>query len=165
MHDLIAGVKWLNEQPFIDESKIGITGGSYGGYTTLMALTYGADYFTHGVSRAPVSDWRLYDAVYTERYMDTPEENPEGYLRGSSLTYMDKLKGKLYLSHGSIDDNVHMQNSIQVVDELTDLDKEFEFMVYPDQRHAYKGAKRTHFYKSAIRFWFKEFLSTSPDFQ
>ncbi|MEL6191012.1 MAG: S9 family peptidase [Bacteroidota bacterium] len=165
MHDLMAGAKWLKEQPFIDESKIGITGGSYGGYTTLMALTYGADYFTHGVSRAPVSDWKLYDAVYTERYMDTPEENPEGYLRGSSLTYMEKLKGKLYLSHGTIDDNVHMQNSIQVVDELTDLDKDFEFMAYPDQRHAYKGAKRTHFYKSALRFWFREFLSTSPDFQ
>ncbi|MEM6763337.1 MAG: S9 family peptidase [Bacteroidota bacterium] len=165
MHDLIAGVKWLREQPFIDESKIGITGGSYGGYTTLMALTVGADYFTHGVSRAPVSDWRLYDAVYTERYMDTPEENPEGYLKGSTLTYLENLKGKLFLSHGTADDNVHMQNSLQVVDALTDLGKEFEFMAYPDQRHAYRGAKRTHFNKSAIRFWFKEFLSTSPDFQ
>ena len=121
MHDLIAAVKWLREKPFIDETKIGITGGSYGGYTTCMALTYGADYFTHGIAQYSVTDWKLYDNVYTERYMDTPAENPDGYEFGSALTHADKYKGHLLITHGTMDDNVHMQNTIQLVDKLQDL--------------------------------------------
>ncbi len=158
MHDLIESVKWLRQKPFIDETKIGITGGSYGGYTTCMALTYGSEYFTHGVARASVTDWHLYDNVYTERYMDHPEDNPEGYENGSVMTYADRLTGKLLITHGSSDDNVHMQNTMQLVDKLIDEGKQFDFMIYPNQRHGFRGTKRTHSNRLAAQFWFEHFV-------
>ena len=159
MHDLIQAVKWLHKKPFVDKNKIGITGGSYGGYTTCMALTYGADYFTHGYARSSVTDWRLYDSVYTERYMDRPVDNPEGYKFGAAMTHAHKLKGTLFLSHGNLDDNVHMQNTIQLMDTLMDLGKStFEFMVYPDQKHGTRGKKRGHSNRHYIDFWFEHFL-------
>jgi dipeptidyl-peptidase-4 len=158
MHDLIEAVKWLRNMPFIDETKIGITGGSYGGYTTCMALTYGADYFTHGWASSSVTRWELYDTVYTERYMDRPIDNPEGYKFGSALTHADKYKGVLFLTHGTMDDNVHMQNTTQLIDKLIDLGKKFEFMAYPNQRHGFRGAKRTHSTQRSVEFWFKHFL-------
>ena len=158
IHDLTEAVKWLRKKPFIDSTKIGITGGSYGGYFTALALTLGADYFTHGVANYSVTDWRLYDNVYTERYMDTPEENPEGYDYGSVLTHADKFKGKLRLVHGTMDDNVHVQNTIQLVNKFIDLDKDFELMLYPGQRHGWGGLKRRHSTREANKFWFKNFL-------
>ena len=158
MHDLIEAVKWLRNMPFIDETKIGITGGSYGGYTTCMALTYGADYFTHGWASSSVTRWELYDTVYTERYMDRPIDNPEGYKFGSALTHADKYKGVLHLTHGTMDDNVHMQNTTQLIDKLIDLGKKFEFMPYPNQRHGFSGAKRVHSTQMSVEFWFKHFL-------
>ncbi|MBI4419180.1 MAG: DPP IV N-terminal domain-containing protein, partial [Ignavibacteriales bacterium] len=118
MNDYIEAVKWLRTKPFVDSTKICITGGSYGGYVTAMALTYGADYFTHGIAISSVTDWKLYDTHYTERYMDTPAENPEGYAFGSVMTHAPKYKGMLRIVHGTMDDNVHMQNSIQLVDTL-----------------------------------------------
>jgi len=159
MHDLIEAVKWLHKKPFVDKKKIGITGGSYGGYTTCLALTYGADYFTHGYARSSVTDWRLYDTVYTERYMDRPSENKKGYEFGSVMTHADKFKGILFLSHGVMDDNVHMQNSVQLIDKLIDLGKKFEFMLYPDQRHGFKDKKRTHSNRHYVDFWFEHFLN------
>jgi dipeptidyl-peptidase-4 len=159
MHDLIEAVKWLRKKPFIDETKIGITGGSYGGYTTCMALTYGADYFTHGWASSSVTRWELYDTVYTERYMDRPKDNPEGYKFGSVLTHADKYKGVLFLTHGTMDDNVHMQNTMQLIDKLIDLNKKFEFMPYPNQRHGFGGAKRVHSTQRSVEFWFKHFLN------
>jgi len=159
MHDLIEAVKWLHKKPFVDKKKIGITGGSYGGYTTCLALTYGADYFTHGYARSSVTDWKLYDTVYTERYMDRPSENKEGYEFGSVMTHADKFKGILFLSHGVMDDNVHLQNSVQLIDKLIDLGKKFEFMLYPDQRHGFKDKKRTHSNRHYVDFWFKNFLN------
>lgn len=164
MHDWISVVNWLKTKPFIDPDRIAITGGSYGGYSTLLGLTVGAGYFTHGVSRAPVTDWRLYDNVYTERYMDHPDENPDGYKAGSVLTYLDKFKGKLLLMHGTIDDNVHMQNSTQFVDEMIDKGKNFEFMFYPNERHGFTGAKRKHANRLATTFWFRELLKKEVDF-
>ncbi len=158
MHDLIEAAKWLRSKPFIDNQKIGITGGSYGGYTTCMALTYGAGYFTHGYARASVTDWRLYDTVYTERYMNRPVDNPEGYKAGSVMTHAENLKGVLYMSHGAIDDNVHMQNTVQLISTFMDLDKVFEFMIYPDQRHGYRGKKRDHSNRHYVDFWFHHFL-------
>ncbi|MGQ9673191.1 MAG: S9 family peptidase [Candidatus Aminicenantales bacterium] len=158
MNDLIEAVKWLRQKPFVDSTKIGITGGSYGGYTTCLALTYGADYFTHGYARSSVTDWRLYDTVYTERYMDKPEENEEGYKFGSVLTHAGKLKGVLFLEHGAIDDNVHMQNTIQLIDALMDQDKMFEFMIYPQQRHGFFGKKRENSDRRAVAFWLKHLL-------
>ena len=158
MHDLIEAVKWLRTKPFIDETKIGITGGSYGGYTTCMALTYGADYFTHGWASASVTRWELYDTVYTERYMDRPVDNPEGYKFGSALTHANKTKGVLVLTHGTMDDNVHMQNTMQLIDKLIDLGKKFTFIPYPNQRHGYGGRKREHSNRNFVDFWFKHFL-------
>lgn len=160
MLDLIQGVMWLHEKPFVDKNRIGITGGSYGGYTTCMALTYGADYFTHGYARSSVTDWRLYDSVYTERYMDRPIDNPEGYKFGAAMTHADKLKGILFMSHGNLDDNVHMQNTIQLIDKFMDLEKSgFGFMVYPDQKHGIRGKKREHSNRHYIDFWFKNLLN------
>ena len=122
--------KWLREKFFVDANRIGITGGSFGGYLTCMALTYGADVFTHGIANASVTDWQFYDTHYTERYMDTPEENPEGYKATSVMTYADKLKGNLRIVHGTSDDNVHMQNTLVLISKLQDLKKPFEFMLY-----------------------------------
>ena len=158
MQDYIECVKWLRTKPYVDEKKIGITGGSYGGYVTAMALTAGADYFTHGIAVSSPTDWRLYDTHYTERYMDTPAENPDGYKAGSVMTHADKLKGVLRIVHGTMDDNVHMQNSIQLVDKLQDLGKHFEFMVYPGGRHGWGGAKGVHARVETARFYYRYLL-------
>lgn len=157
-HDYIEAVKWLRKKPFIDPGRIGITGSSYGGYMTLMGMTAGADYFTHGQARSAVTDWRLYDNVYTERYMDTPEQNPEGYDYGSVMTHADKYKGHLLITHGTMDDNVHMQNIIQLISTMEDLGKDFELMLYPGGRHGWDGPKRVHSTRESVQFWFRHFL-------
>jgi len=158
MNDYIEAVKWLHSKSFVDKTKICITGGSYGGYATCMALTYGADYFTHGIAMFSVTDWRLYDSHYTERFMDTPKDNPKGYEFGSVMTHADKLKGKLQIVHGTMDDNVHMQNSIQFIDKLQDLGKTFEFMLYPGERHGWGGLKATFLRNETYRFYYKYLL-------
>jgi dipeptidyl-peptidase-4 len=153
--------RWLKEKSFVDGSRIGITGGSFGGYMTCMALTYGADVFTHGVANASVTDWQFYDTHYTERYMDTPQENPEGYKTTSVMTYADKLKGVLRIVHGTSDDNVHMQNSLVLIDKLQNLKKHFEFMLYPGERHgigATNRAKGEHNRTEAYHFYYKYLL-------
>jgi dipeptidyl-peptidase-4 len=157
MNDYIEAVKWLRAKPFVDAAKIGITGGSYGGYITALALTRGADYFTHGIANFGVMDWHLYDSEYTERFMDTPAENPEGYRESSVLEYADRLKGTLRIVHGTMDDNVHMQNSIQLVDKLEDLNKHFEFMIYPGARHGF-GNKGKHAQMETARFIYRYLL-------
>ncbi|MCH7963669.1 MAG: S9 family peptidase [Bacteroidetes bacterium] len=158
MHDYIEAVKWLTEQPFIDSTRIGINGGSYGGYVTCMALTYGAEYFTHGIAEYSGTDWRLYDNVYTERFMDTPEENPDGYDFGSAMTHAANYKGKLLITHGTLDDNVHVQNTLQLVDKLTDLDKDFELMLYPGSRHGVRFPKWIHAQRNKWNFWYRYFF-------
>jgi len=158
MTDLITATKWLREQPYIAKDKIGITGGSYGGYTTAMALTYGAGHFNYGIAASSVTDWRLYDTVYTERYMDTPAENPEGYNFGAVLTWIDKYDGGLRITHGTIDDNVHAQNTIQVVDWLTSNNKGFELMLYPDSRHGLQASQRAHSSRATHDFWVRTLL-------
>jgi dipeptidyl-peptidase 4 len=156
--DYSDAVKWLREKPFVDETKIGITGSSYGGYMTCLALTKGAEFWTHGFAGSSVTDWRLYDNVYTERYMDTPQDNPEGYKDGSALTFVNNYKGKLYMTHGDMDDNVHFQNSIYLISKLEDAGKKFEFMLYPNGRHGWGGAKATHSRNEANNFWMKNFF-------
>lgn len=158
MHDYIEAVKWLLQKPYVDKNKICITGGSYGGYVTAMALTYGSDYFTHGISSSPVIDWKLYDSHYTERYMDTPAENPEGYAFGSAVTHADKYKGLLRIVHGTMDDNVHMQNTIQLVDTLENLNRHFEFMLYPGERHGWGPPKSNHTRSETARFIYTHLL-------
>lgn len=151
-------VKWLLSRPFVDGTRMGITGSSYGGYMTCMALTRGADYWTHGFAGSSVTDWRLYDDVYTERYMDTPQDNPEGYRDGSALTWAKNLRGKLYMTHGDLDDNVHMQNSIYLISRLQDEGKTFSFMLYPNGRHGWGGAKALHSRNEANNFWLDNFF-------
>lgn len=156
--DYADAVKWLTAKPFVDASKIGITGSSYGGYMTCLALTKGAEYWTHGIAGSSVTDWRLYDNVYTERFMDTPQDNPEGYKNASALTFASDFKGKLYLTHGDLDDNVHMQNTIYLISKLQDAGKTFQFMIYPNGRHGWGGAKAIHSRNEANRFWLENFF-------
>ncbi len=134
LQDLEDGVAWLKKQPWIDGSRIGINGWSYGGFMTAYALTHSTA-FKVGIAGAPVTDWRLYDSVYTERYMGTPQNNPDGYDRASVIKAAKNLSGKLLLIHGAIDDNVHMQNSVQFIYELEKAGKQFTFMLYPRSRH------------------------------
>lgn len=162
MADYTAWVKWLREKPFVDPERIGITGGSYGGYITAFALTYGSDYFQYGIANFGVMDWALYDSHYTERYMDSPADNPEGYAFNSVMTHAARYKGgknsMLRIVHGTMDDNVHMQNSIQLIDTLQNLDKPFEFMLYPGERHGWRGPKAVHLKHENYRFWYNYLL-------
>jgi len=158
IHDYIEAIKWLKKQTFIDSTRVGIAGGSYGGYLAAFALTYGADYFTHGIAEYSVTDWRLYDNIYTERFMDTPEENPEGYEFSSAMTHAEKYKGHLLITHGMLDDNVHVQNALQLVDKLTDLDKDFELMLYPSSRHGVRFPKWIHAQRNKWNFWYRQFF-------
>lgn len=156
--DYSTAVNWLKAKSFVDSTKIGITGGSYGGYLSCMALTLGADYFNYGIAEYSVTDWRLYDDVYTERYMDLPDDNPEGYKYGSAITHADNYKGMLRITHGTLDDNVHFQNTVQLVDKFTTLDKDFELMIYPNERHGVRFPKWKHAQREYVNFWFRYFL-------
>jgi dipeptidyl-peptidase-4 len=156
--DYSDAVKWLREKPFVDASKMGIMGTSYGGYVTCLALTKGADFWTHGIATAPVTDFRLYDNIYTERYMNTPQNNPDGYNNGSALNFVDNFKGKLLLNHGDMDDNVHLQNSIQFISKMQDAGKQFEFMLYPGERHGWRGAKAVFLRDATYKFWLNNFF-------
>jgi dipeptidyl-peptidase-4 len=133
--DIIEAAKYLGTLSYVDASRIGIWGWSGGGYHTLMAMTMGADYFKAGIAGAAVSDFRFYDTIWTERYMDTPQQNSEGYKKTSVMTYADKFKGKLLIVHGTTDDNVHWQNVIVLMNEFIRLGKQFDTMLYPDRRH------------------------------
>ncbi|MGH9904886.1 MAG: S9 family peptidase [Pyrinomonadaceae bacterium] len=134
LRDLEDGIAWLKTQPYVDASRIGIWGWSYGGFMTSYALTHSKS-FKIGIAGGSVTDWRDYDTIYTERYMLTPQNNPEGYKKSSPVHAAKDLHGKLLLIHGAIDDNVHMQNTIQFVYELQKAGKQFELMLYPKSRH------------------------------
>jgi dipeptidyl-peptidase-4 len=151
-------VNWLRAKPYVDGSRMGITGSSYGGYMTCLALTKGADFWTHGFAGSSVTDYRLYDDIYTERYMDKPQDNPEGYKDGSALTFVKNYKGKLYMTHGDMDDNVHMQNTVYLISRLEDEGKTFQFMLYPGGRHGWGGAKALHSRNEANNFWLQNFF-------
>ena len=158
MTDLSTAAAWLRAKPFVQGDRIGITGSSYGGYTTAMALTHAAGQFNFGIAGSSVTDWKLYDSVYTERYMDQPAENPEGYKAGAVLTWADRYKGGLRLTHGTIDDNVHMQQTVQLCDWLTTHDKRFELMIYPDSRHGIQASQRAHQARESHDFWVRNLL-------
>ena len=151
-------VKYLIAKGNADPKKICITGFSYGGYMTTYALTYGADVFTHGMAGGSVTDWTFYDTHYTERYMGTPANNPDGYKTSSVLNYVDNFKGKLQLVHGVIDDNVHVQNTLRLVDLLENKKKDFELMLYPGGRHGWPGNKGLHFQNLKTRFIYRYLL-------
>jgi len=136
LRDLEDGITWLKAQPYVDASRIALHGWSYGGFMTAYALTHSTSWAA-GIVGAPVTDWRNYDTVYTERYMKTPRNNPGGYRDTAPRFAAAKLHGKMLLIHGGIDDNVHRQNSEQFAYELQRLDKPFEMMIYPRQRHGF----------------------------
>lgn len=134
LRDIEDGIGWLKQQPYVDGSRIGLHGWSYGGYMTAYALTHSTS-FVMGIAGGTVSDWRNYDTVYTERYMGTPQQNPEGYRNSSPRWAVRDLHGALLLIHGAIDDNVHLSNTMQLVYELQKANKPFELMLYPKSRH------------------------------
>lgn len=162
-------IKQVTQRPYADGSRVGVYGHSYGGYATAMLLLRYPDLFHAGVSGAPVTDWRSYDTIYTERYMDTPQNNLSGYVEGSAMTHAKNLKGKLLIVHGTIDNNVHPQNSIMLIDALVKADKMFDVMFYPDNRHGIRGAHGQHYNKIRMHYFMQhlqpehaaEFLNTN----
>ena len=145
--DQIAAAKVIGKSAYIDENRIGIWGWSYGGYMSSLCLFKGADVFKTAIAVAPVTNWRYYDNIYTERYMRTPQENAEGYDSNSPINHVDSLKGSYLLIHGSADDNVHYQNSMEMVDALVNANKQFDLMIYPNKNHGiYGGNTRLHLY-------------------
>jgi dipeptidyl-peptidase-4 len=158
LRDYSTMARYLINEGIADPERIGITGFSYGGYMSCLALTKGSDVFTHGMAGGSVTDWKYYDTAYTERFMDTPQENPEGYRAASVLTYVNDYKGNLLITHGTMDDNVHMQNSLQLVSDLQNAKKDFEFMLYPEERHGYRGEKGVHFQRLKNKFIYQHLL-------
>jgi dipeptidyl-peptidase-4 len=158
IEDYMTCARWLRKQSFVDSNRLCITGGSFGGYMTCMALTYGSSVFNYGVANSSVTDWHFYDTHYTERFMDSPKENPDGYKTTSVMTYANKYKGGLRIVHGTSDDNVHMQNSLVLINALQDLKKHFEFMVYPGERHGIGGLKGVHSRTEAYQFYYDNLL-------
>ncbi|WP_417860012.1 S9 family peptidase [Winogradskyella sediminis] len=153
VEDQIEAAKQLGQLDYIDESRIGIWGWSYGGFMSSNALLKGNDVFKMAIAVAPVTSWRFYDTIYTERYMTTPQENPSGYDENSPINHVDKLKGDYLLIHGTGDDNVHVQNTMRMVEALIQADKQFEWMIYPDKNHGiYGGNTRLHLYKKMTNF-------------
>lgn len=141
VEDQIAAAKVFGTYPYIDASRIGIWGWSYGGFMASNCILKGADVFKMAVAVAPVTSWRFYDSIYTERYLQTPQENPSGYDDNSPINHVNKLKGKFLLIHGSADDNVHVQNSMQMMEALIQANKQFDSQIYPDKNHGIYGGK------------------------
>lgn len=154
--DQIAAAKYLGALPFIDASRIGIWGWSYGGYMTALCLTKGAEWFKMGVAVAPVTDWRFYDNVYAERFMRRPVDNEKGYAQSSVMTYIDNFKGKLLIIHGSTDDNVHLQNTMVFTTAMNKANKHFDMFIYPDKNHfIYGGNTRCHLFNKITEYILK----------
>jgi len=151
--DLIEAAKYFGSINYIDKTRMGVFGWSYGGYMSSLAITKGAEYFKAAIAVAPVTNWRYYDNIYTERFMRTPQENPEGYDSNSPINHVEKLKGNYLLIHGTADDNVHVQNSMDLVDALIKQNKQFEQFYYPNKNHGiYGGNTRLHLYKLMTDF-------------
>ncbi|WP_026809822.1 S9 family peptidase [Arenibacter latericius] len=153
VEDQIDAAKKLSELPYIDENRTGIWGWSYGGFMSTNCLLKGNDTFEMAIAVAPVTSWRFYDTIYTERFMRTPQENPSGYDENSPINYPELLKGKYLLVHGSSDDNVHVQNAMRMVEALVQANKQFEWDIYPDKNHGiYGGNTRLHLYTRMTNF-------------
>jgi len=151
--DQIAAAKKLSELPYIDESRTGIWGWSFGGHMSTNCLLKGNDVFETAIAVAPVTSWRFYDTIYTERFMRTPKENPKGYDDNSPFNYPELLKGNYLLIHGSGDDNVHVQNSMRMIEALIQANKPFEWAIYPDKNHGiYGGNTRVHLFTKMTDF-------------
>ena len=141
VEDQIDAAIVIGNYPYVDKNRIGIWGWSYGGFMASNCLLKGADIFKMAIAVAPVTNWRFYDSIYTERYMQTPQENASGYDENSPINHVNKLKGKYLLIHGSGDDNVHVQNSMQMIEALIQANKQFDSQIYPDKNHGIYGGK------------------------
>ncbi|MDA0890190.1 MAG: DPP IV N-terminal domain-containing protein, partial [Bacteroidetes bacterium] len=151
--DQINAAKYFASLDYIDPSRIGIQGWSYGGYLSSLAITKGADIFSLAIAVAPVTNWRFYDNIYTERYMQTPRENPTGYDENSPINHVEKLKGHYLLIHGSADDNVHVQNTVEMISALVKANKQFDSFIYTDKNHEiFGGNTRLHLYQKMTDF-------------
>jgi dipeptidyl-peptidase-4 len=151
--DQIDAAKYLGTLPYVDKERIGIWGWSYGGYMSSLCLAVGADVFKMAIAVAPVTNWRFYDSIYTERYMGLPKDNAHGYDDFSPVNNMEGMKGKLLLIHGTGDDNVHFQNSIELVNVLVEQNKQYEFYMYPDRNHGIRGGNTSlHLYTKMTNF-------------
>ncbi len=151
--DQIEAAKYLGGLPYTDKSRIGIFGWSYGGYMSSLCLLKGNDVFKAAIAVAPVTNWRWYDTVYTERYMRTEEENPKGYAENSPINFADRLKGKYLLVHGMGDDNVHWQNTVEMANALISANKQFDTYFYPNRHHGITGGNaRLHLYTKMTNF-------------
>jgi dipeptidyl-peptidase-4 len=151
--DHIEAARYLGSLPFIDDERIGIWGWSYGGYLSSLAMFKGEGLFKAAIAVAPVTTWRFYDTIYTERYLRTPQENPEGYDDNSPLNYAHLLEGNYLLIHGTGDDNVHFQNAVALQEALVNYGKQFDSFYYPDRSHGLGGAdRRLHLYQMMTDF-------------
>lgn len=151
--DFIDFAKYLGTQSYVDKNRIGMQGWSYGGYMTSLCMTKGADYYKAGIAVAPVTNWKYYDSIYTERFLRTPQENSGGYENNSPINFVDALKGKFLLVHGSADDNVHYQNSMDMVTALVAANKQFDMFIYPNKNHGiYGGTTRLHLFNMMTNF-------------
>ncbi|WP_395067342.1 S9 family peptidase [Flavobacterium sp.] len=153
VEDQIDAAKVIGNYPYVDKSRIGIFGWSYGGFMASNCIMKGADVFKMAIAVAPVTNWRFYDSVYTERYMQTPQENASGYDENSPINHVSKLKGNFLLIHGTADDNVHVQNSMQMIEALVQANKQFDWAIYPDKNHGiYGGKTRIQLYNKMTNF-------------
>ncbi len=151
--DFIDFAKYLGTQSYVDNARIGMQGWSYGGYMTSLCMTKGADYYKAGIAVAPVTNWKYYDSIYTERFLRTPQENSGGYENNSPINFVNGLKGKFLLVHGSADDNVHFQNSMDMITALVAANKQFDMFVYPNKNHSiYGGNTRLHLFTKLTNF-------------
>jgi dipeptidyl-peptidase 4 len=152
--DQLAGVRWLAKQPYVDSSRIGIWGWSFGGYMTCMAMLRAGNVFKAGFAGAPVTDWRRYDTIYTERYMGTPQENPDGYREASPISFATGLQGKLLIAHATGDDNVHFANTVALAEKLIEAQKYAEYQIYGGRGHGISDrAARMHIFNRATQFF------------
>jgi len=151
--DIIASALEIGKWKYVDPQRIGIQGWSYGGFMTSLAMTKGAGIFKTGIAVAPVTNWKYYDNIYTERFMRTPTENKEGYENNSPINFVNQLKGKYLLIHGSGDDNVHYQNSMEMINSLVKENKQFDMFIYPNKNHSiYGGNTRNHLFNLMLNF-------------
>lgn len=151
--DQISAATWLANREYVDENRIGIWGWSYGGYMSTLCISKGAETFKTAIAVAPVTNWKFYDSIYTERYMQTPQENNSGYADNSPINHVGKIKGNYLLVHGTADDNVHFQNAVELVSELNNNLIQYDFAMYPNKNHGiYGGTTRYHLFTKITDF-------------
>jgi dipeptidyl-peptidase-4 len=156
--DQIEAAKYLGSLPFVDKTRIGFFGWSYGGYLSSLCIELGADVFKAAIAVAPATDWRFYDTIYTERYMRDNKENKVGYDEGAPLNYADKIKGHFLLVAGLADDNVHYQNTAMFIKKLYENNVKFDQLTFPDKNHGISGGNTRFYLYSRMSEWLKENL-------